>query len=667
MVSIIIPARNEIYLQKTLEDILSNAEGDIEVLVMLDGYVPDPKIDTKDSRVVFYHYKDAIGQRQCVNAGVKLAKGKYIMKLDAHCALDKGFDVKLANDCEYNWTIVPRMYNLDSATWTPKLRKRTDYMYITFLQGKEFRMEYYTGELYRKLHRNPLEIDDTMCLVGCCFFMHKDRFWELGGMDEGHGGWGQMGCELSCKAWLSGGALKVNKKTWFAHYFRGGGGPGFPYPITGRSVKKARDYSINLWLNNKWEKQVRPFQWMLDKFKPPKWIMNETKDISALKNKHKGKVCHIVGNSESVLKLKPEMFSGPVIALNESIEKVEALNLPYAVYAMMKDGGDKTKCPDCEDICGHLIKPKKAPLLLSKAQSNDCQPGHPLRYIFDTKQWFGKDVFSTCVALRIAKLMGCRKVKLLCCEGTTDRVSHGASKNRRSADLYHRHATKIRSLIEEEGLEVEWMDEKAVNIPKYVLDSKGFRFLSYNRTITKKRFPNWRGHGLIKQPADIVLYHQAIWKNRPDFIIETGTAHGGSALFFADMLELTGKGKVISIDIAAHLTPPHPRVIYIKGSSINPKVIEQVKDIVGNGTCMIVLDSNHSRLHVKWELHRWWKLVSKGHYLVVEDCYVRGKDRLHGPGQALNWFMKGNSRFKRTRYEEQFLAVNTRGGWLKRR
>jgi len=106
--------------------------------------------------------------------------------------------------------------------------------------------------------------------------MHRDRFWELGGCDENPGGWGQQGIEVSLKAWLSGGCLKVNKKTWFAHWFRGGGGPGFPYHITGKDVDKARNYSMDLWLNNKWPLQVRDFEWVVDKFKPKNW---EGKDV----------------------------------------------------------------------------------------------------------------------------------------------------------------------------------------------------------------------------------------------------------------------------------------------------------------------------------------------------------------------------------------------------
>jgi glycosyltransferase involved in cell wall biosynthesis len=113
MVSIIIPARNEVYLEKTIRDILEKAKGEIEVIVVLDGYLPDPPIDTKDNRVKFLHYPESIGQRPAINEAARIAKGKYILKTDAHSMFDEGFDVKLAADCEYDWTVIPRMYNLD--------------------------------------------------------------------------------------------------------------------------------------------------------------------------------------------------------------------------------------------------------------------------------------------------------------------------------------------------------------------------------------------------------------------------------------------------------------------------------------------------------------------------------------------------------------------------
>lgn len=273
MLSVIIPARNEIYLQRTIENILENAKGEIEIIAVLDGYWPDPPIKD-DKRVILIHHSESIGQRQSINEAARIARGEYIMKLDGHCAVDKGFDVKLAADCEHDWTVIPRMYNLDHETWLPKKHKRTDYMYIGMAGDRLMRAEYFDKGLHQPDNDKP--IDDIMCCMGPCFFMWKDRFWELGGMDEKHGSWGQMGVEVALKAWLSGGSLKVNKKTWFAHWFRGGGGPGFPYSISGRDQERARRYSRDLWLNNKWPMQTRKFEWVLEKFTPPGWGAKKT-------------------------------------------------------------------------------------------------------------------------------------------------------------------------------------------------------------------------------------------------------------------------------------------------------------------------------------------------------------------------------------------------------
>jgi hypothetical protein len=110
-----------------------------------------------------------------------------------------------------------------------------------------------------------------MSSVGACFFMHRERFFELDGLDEAHGFWGQFGTEVACKSWLSGGRQVVNKRTWFAHMFRVGKLK-FPYPLSGEAQERARIYSRDLWLNNKWSKQTRPLQWLIDKFAPvPDW------------------------------------------------------------------------------------------------------------------------------------------------------------------------------------------------------------------------------------------------------------------------------------------------------------------------------------------------------------------------------------------------------------
>lgn len=479
-VSVIIPARNETYLRRTIESVLAAAKGDIEVLAVCDGYWPDPPIQD-DPRVILIHHTEPRGQRQSINEAARVATGKFIMKLDAHCAVDEGFDVKLAADCEYDWTVIPRMYNLDHETWQPKLHKRTDYMYIGFNEKNELRSLYYTGDEYKRLHARPEPIDDTMGCMGPCFFMHRDRFWELGGCDESHGGWGQQGIEVALKAWLSGGALKVNKKTWFAHWFRGGSGPGFPYQISGREVDTARKYSMDLWLNDKWPQAKRPLRWVVDRFNPPGW--------------------------EST---------------------------------MMKDT-----------------------------------------------------------------------------------------------------VTEINSYL-------------------------------YRHIHKKHHDTRYRGMTAVKMPSDLLLYHRVIWETHPEVIVEIGTRFGGSAVYLQDQLDLIGNNgniiperRVVTVDIKPQVSEQDSRIIYLIGDSTSQEIREQIHALANGKRTMLILDGDHRRVKVKWELHHYAPIVSPGCYLVIEDCYS-STGAIYGPGEARDWFLAQNKQFVQTNLDREYLVGFNRGGWLRR-
>lgn len=293
--SILIPARNEMWLKQTVEDILKNIQADTEVIVVLDGQWADPPIADHE-RVHLVYHSQSIGQRAATNEAAKLARGKFVMKADAHCAFDKGFDRKLIADYEPGWTVIPRMYNLHvfdwecqncknrtyqgpqpaecgqchgkvferALVWQPRLGRRTDF--ARFDNTLHF-------QYWREYSQRPEaqgDIADVMCCVGACWMMSRERYWELEGMDERHGSWGQMGVELACKSWLSGGRQVVNKRTWFAHLFRTQPGFGFPYPNPG--IDQARSYSHWLWEGNNWWKQKYPLTWLLEKFWPiPDW------------------------------------------------------------------------------------------------------------------------------------------------------------------------------------------------------------------------------------------------------------------------------------------------------------------------------------------------------------------------------------------------------------
>jgi glycosyltransferase involved in cell wall biosynthesis len=291
--SILIPARNEQFLSRTIEDILANIRGDTEVIVVLDGAWADPVI-ADNPRVQIIYHSQSIGQRAATNEAARLSTAKYVMKCDAHCAFDEGFDVKLMADCDHDWTVVPRMYNLhvfnwycptcDAHTyqgpkrcgicgntnvemqmvWQPRRSRRSDFARF----DHDLHFQYWPE--YEKRPEAKNDIADLMCCVGAAWMMERSRYWEIGGMDEEHGSWGQMGVELAAKSWLSGGRQVVNKRTWFAHLFRTQPGFGFPYPNPG--IDKAREHSKALWFGNCWPGQIHPLSWLIEKFSPvPDW------------------------------------------------------------------------------------------------------------------------------------------------------------------------------------------------------------------------------------------------------------------------------------------------------------------------------------------------------------------------------------------------------------
>ena len=289
--SILIPSRNEQFLSKTVEDILKNIRGKTEVIVVLDGQWANPAI-VDDPRVTLIYRSESIGQRAATNEACRLSKAKWIIKCDAHCAFDEGFDVKMMKEMEGHddWTMVPIMRNLHAFDWVcPDGHRRyqspsgpckdcgketkQDVVWIAKTSPQSTAYTFDTTlhfQYHNQWKKKQIgDITETMSLQGSCWMLTRDKYWELNICDEEFGSWGQQGVEVACKTWLSGGRVVCNRKTWYAHMFRTQGGDfGFPYPISGRQVDKARKYSRDLFLNNKWDKQVRPLSWLIEKFKP---------------------------------------------------------------------------------------------------------------------------------------------------------------------------------------------------------------------------------------------------------------------------------------------------------------------------------------------------------------------------------------------------------------
>lgn len=280
MLSVIIPSRVDQYLQQTIDDILQKAEEDIEIIVVLDGYWTKLK---DDPRVIIVHQgqqHDNFGMRAAIDAGMGLARGEYVMKIDEHCMLDRGFDRKLKADCADNWVVIPRRHRLDAEGWTiiEDGRPPVDYMYLEYPYLKPFdRTQGLHGELWKK--QNDIEIDDTPTMQGSCYFLKKSYWDELfpDGMDEeNYGKFTQEAQEISMKVWLSGGEVKVNKKTWYAHFHKGTKGKGYgfsteQYRRHEADKEKGRLYCINYWLHT--QDYPHDFKWFInDKFPDmPNW------------------------------------------------------------------------------------------------------------------------------------------------------------------------------------------------------------------------------------------------------------------------------------------------------------------------------------------------------------------------------------------------------------
>jgi cephalosporin hydroxylase len=141
----------------------------------------------------------------------------------------------------------------------------------------------------------------------------------------------------------------------------------------------------------------------------------------------------------------------------------------------------------------------------------------------------------------------------------------------------------------------------------------------------------WLGRPIIKYPADIVLQQELIWEVRPDLIIETGIAHGGSIILSASMLQLIGHGEVVAvdIDIRAHnrreieAHPMSHRISMIQGSSTDPGIAAQIREKAkGKERVMVFLDSNHTHQHVYEELQLYADLVTPGSYCVLPDTLI---------------------------------------------
>lgn len=301
--SVLIPARNEEFLGRTIEDFLAHSEADSEVIVGLDGYWPNPGIPDHP-RVKIFHVTEPIGQRAMTNQLARLSKAKYVAKVDAHCSFDQGFDRKMIEFFKKvggDVVAVPVMRNLHAFNWVcakghtryqgpsgpclvcwePTVK---DVVWIgkerpestSYCFDKEPHFQYfreYTRRPEYKEMKDKFGYTESMSLQGSFFMSTRHRYWKWELNDERLGNWGNQGIEVACAAWLSGGRVLVNHDTWYSHMFRTQGGDfGFPWENKGRETQNTKDAVRDKFWEKKHKQQIRDVSWLVEKFAPvPGW------------------------------------------------------------------------------------------------------------------------------------------------------------------------------------------------------------------------------------------------------------------------------------------------------------------------------------------------------------------------------------------------------------
>ncbi len=184
----------------------------------------------------------------------------------------------------------------------------------------------------------------------------------------------------------------------------------------------------------------------------------------------------------------------------------------------------------------------------------------------------------------------------------------------------------------------------------------------------------WFGVRARKMPLDLWMLQEIVFETKPDLIVEAGVHEGGSTLFFANLLDLLGRGEVIAIDPDLSCVDErvglHPRITLVQGTSTDDDVLARIRAAADGRRVMVDLDSDHAAVNVLEELRRLAGLVTPGCYLVVEDTVVNGNpvEEAHGPGpaEALARWLEDKPPFELDPSRERLLASFNTGGYLRR-
>ncbi len=281
MISVILPVYKEPHLNKTIQSLLDGAKGEIEILPVFDGDLPQEEV-LPDKRIRPIFLANHEGMRTATNNGILRSLGDWIMKCDAHCVFADGWDKDLLENTRVNWLMVPRRYSVKEETWTRNDdRPKVDYHFLSFPLDETRSIPRYgtSFQVINTTWRKKPEIDDIMTFQGSCWFAHKGFFMEyIYPLDDLHyGPFAQEQQEMGLKYWLvADGAVKVNKKTWYAHLSKRKrhyhSGQFSEETKTAEELKGYNEWLTRHWMNNEESNMKHDFKWLVDKFQPlPGW------------------------------------------------------------------------------------------------------------------------------------------------------------------------------------------------------------------------------------------------------------------------------------------------------------------------------------------------------------------------------------------------------------
>ena len=614
--SVIIPARNEVFLQRTIDDLCEHLETDFEIVVGLDDYSPDPPL-RENPRVVVYRAPERMGMRPLINRLVGMATGKYIMKLDAHCRIDQGYDRKLIEIYQPGCVVLGVRYELDTQKWERRERTNCDFRYLSNpdvdplggLRGTPW------PEYAERV--KDQDVAETMTISGSAYLLDRDLWNRWGDLDERHGTFGQEGAEICCRAWLSGGRVLVNRQTWYAHWNRGKS----PYSLGTSQRDKSVAHSCDLWMNDKWPLQKYSFSWLLKHFAPvPGWPETADEILHAPRQGtlYKGLRSRL-SQDKTDIPIAELWLRRPGISEPAKKHRLKIFFDSFAEFCEQLAAGVKftdeelTKTPYFHYLTTHLPPASRDPVTAWGRK-------HCLKKIADSIR-----LFENIKAFGLKAPLECysRDRHLILWKGYRRLVIAKALGFKTIPIVLHHSEKSAKSLP-----------------PKFPPAAPG--------SITElgqRQFQKLGGKATDKYWVHeyLPIYDQlfADQRHRPLKILEIGVYRGASLALWRDAFP---KATIFGLDkdrsIWKELTPPDCRVFV--GKQQNVKFL---KGVAKRGPFDIIIDDcGHIPENQRVTFEALWPHVAKGGWYVVEDTYVSYKrnhrDKFNLPRWLATWIDK---------------------------